>query len=112
MKYSSVARRFAIAGALFAACVGLAACSGRSSGATENNGSTLVFGRNQDAVRLDPAVVTDGMSLNVARITMDGLTGYALGSFDIEPALATSWTREPGWEDLEVQAAARREIPR
>ena len=95
MKYSSVARRFVIAAAVLAASLGLAACSGGSSGASESSGSTLIFGRNQDAVRLDPAVVTDGMSLNVARVTMDGLTGYALGSFDIEPALATSWTVSP-----------------
>ena len=54
-------------------------------------GQTLVFGRNKDAVRLDPAVVTDGMSLNVARVSMEGLTRYKLGSFDIEPSLASSW---------------------
>jgi peptide/nickel transport system substrate-binding protein len=74
--------------------LGLGACSSNA-GSNASNGSTLVFGRNQDAVSLDPAIVTDGMSLNVARITMEGLTGYKLGSFDVIPALATSWTVSP-----------------
>ena len=77
-----------------AGCCGLFGCSGSGSQG-QGQGSTLVFGRNQDAVSLDPAVVTDGMSLNVARVTMEGLTGYKLGTFDITPALATSWTVTP-----------------
>lgn len=86
----------------FAACAALAAslllagCGGGGSvGPSGGSTDTLVFGRNKDAVRLDPAVVTDGMSLNVARVTMDGLVQYKRGSFDIEPALATSWTLSP-----------------
>jgi peptide/nickel transport system substrate-binding protein len=76
----------------------MTACSGNNgtSGGTRNSASsTLVFGRNKDAVRLDPAIVTDGMSLNVSRVTMEGLTQYALGSFEIVPALATRWTVSP-----------------
>jgi peptide/nickel transport system substrate-binding protein len=85
---------------LAAACiaVGCATFTGCSQSGGQTNqsvGSTLVFGRNQDAVSLDPAVVTDGMSLNVARLTMEGLTGYKLGTFDITPALATSWAVSP-----------------
>jgi peptide/nickel transport system substrate-binding protein len=67
----------------------LAAAWGCSQGGASDQ--VLVFGRNKDAVKLDPAVVTDGMSLNVARITMEGLTRFKRGSFEIEPALATSW---------------------
>ena len=82
--------------ALALLCSGLAGCSGAgngSNGAGNSAGpSTLVFGRNKDAVSLDPAVVTDGNSLNVAKETFEGLTRYRLGSFDIEPGLATSWT--------------------
>jgi peptide/nickel transport system substrate-binding protein len=70
------------------ACGGVGTGSGKGTGAN----STLVFARNKDAVRLDPAIVTDGMSLNVAKVTMEGLTHYSLGTFDVEPALATSWT--------------------
>ena len=66
-------------------------CAGGASSPAGSTG-TLVFGRNRDAVRLDPAVVTDGMSLNVAKVTMEGLVRYKVGSFDIEPSLATSWT--------------------
>jgi peptide/nickel transport system substrate-binding protein len=85
------ARDGAVLAALAAAA--LLACAGC---AQQSNGSqTLVFGRNKDAVKLDPAVATDGMSLNVARATMEGLTQYAPGSFDIRPWLATSWTLSP-----------------
>ena len=91
------AARVALATALLA--LTLHGCGGQgagpSSGGTAAGPNTLVFGRNQDAVKLDPAIVTDGNSLNVARVTMEGLTQYALGSFDIEPALATSWSVSP-----------------
>ena len=76
---------------LVAAVTVLASACGGSSG----NGDMLVFGRNKDAVTLDPAIATDGMSLNVARVTMEGLTRYAHTSFGIEPSLATSWTLSP-----------------
>ncbi|MBV8170998.1 MAG: ABC transporter substrate-binding protein [Candidatus Eremiobacteraeota bacterium] len=83
--------RSRVACAIAAVCVlAFSACSSQPAG-----NSTLVFGRNKDAVRLDPAVVTDGMSLNVARLTMEGLTAYGSGSFAIRPALATSWTASP-----------------
>jgi peptide/nickel transport system substrate-binding protein len=82
-------------------CVAAAACalvllslSACGAGSSKSD-DALVFGRNKDAVKLDPAVVTDGMSLNVARVTMEGLTRYAKGSFAIEPSLATSWTLSP-----------------
>lgn len=68
----------------------VAGCAGPNA-----SGDALVFGRNKDAVRLDPAVVTDGMSLNVARVTMEGLVSYAKDSFAIEPSLATAWTLSP-----------------
>ena len=79
-----------------AASLSLSGCAGNGANAGSPGGpNTLVFGRNKDAVRLDPAIVTDGNSLNVSRVTMEGLTQYALGSFDIEPCLATSWTVSP-----------------
>src|SRR5471032_558936 len=52
----------------------------------------LVFGRNKDAVSLDPAIATDGLSFNIARATLQGLTHYHVGGFTPEPQLATSWT--------------------
>jgi peptide/nickel transport system substrate-binding protein len=90
----STAGRLAVLALVLLCGLGLPGCTG-SQGAGESRGSTLIFGRNQDAVSLDPAIVTDGMSLNVARLTMEGLTGYKLGSFDVVPALATSWSVSP-----------------
>ncbi len=69
----------------------LACACGSGSASTD----TLVFGRNKDAVKLDPAVVTDGMSLNVSIVVVEGLTRYKRGSFDVEPNLATAWTTSP-----------------
>ncbi len=89
---------FVLAVLVAAFSLSVTACGGgggSSAGPASNGPNTLVFGRNKDAVRLDPAIVTDGMSLNVARVTMDGLTTYALGSFDIAPSLATRWTLSP-----------------
>ena len=51
-----------------------------------------MFGRNKDAVKLDPALAPDGMSLSVVHVTMEGLTRYKPGTFVIEPSLATSWS--------------------
>src|SRR5215470_6855525 len=60
-----------------------------------SNASLLIFGRNKDAITLDPAVAFDGISLTTSRAMFEGLTRYKPGSFDVEPALATSWTVTP-----------------
>ena len=90
VRLQSSAWRSAAASLVAAVAVLVSACGGNS-----GNGDMLVFGRNKDAVTLDPAIATDGMSLNVARVTMEGLTSYAHTSFAIEPSLATSWTLSP-----------------
>ncbi len=64
----------------------LCACS-----AAPQSDRPLIFGRNKDAVTLDPAIATDGLSFNIARVTLQGLTHYKLGGFTPEPQLATSW---------------------
>lgn len=69
----------------------LASCSSGGNGAGSD---TLVYGRNKDAVNLDPAFAPDGMSLSVVHNVLEGLTRYKPGSFAIEPALATSWTHD------------------
>jgi len=68
----------------------LGACSSDSGNGAGS--ATIVFGRNKDAVNLDPAAAPDGMSLNTDHLIMEGLTRYKAGSFEIEPALATSWS--------------------
>ncbi len=83
--------------ALLVAAIVIPGCGTHENGAGGITASTLVFGRNKDAVSLDPAVVTDGNSLNVSKEVLEGLVRYQLGSFDIEPCLATSWsTRKNG----------------
>ncbi|KKM44223.1 hypothetical protein LCGC14_1561810 [marine sediment metagenome] len=62
-------------------------------------GGTLVFGSSGDAVRLDPADVTDGESIQRMDNIFEGLVEYESGSTEIQPSLATSWeTSEDGKE--------------
>lgn len=56
------------------------------------NGRVLVVARVKDAVTLDPAQATDGMSLNVTQEIIKGLVQFKQGTFDVEPAIAKSWT--------------------
>src|SRR4051794_35228397 len=55
------------------------------------NGGTLIFGRSGDSVKLDPASVTDGESLNVTDHIFDGLVTFKPGTTEVAPALATKW---------------------
>ncbi|MEN3186783.1 MAG: ABC transporter substrate-binding protein, partial [Atribacterota bacterium] len=54
-------------------------------------GGTLVFGSAGDAARLDPADVTDGISITRTDAMFEGLLRYQEGSTEIEPCLAESW---------------------
>jgi len=54
-------------------------------------GGTLVFGSSGDAVRLDPADVTDGESIQRMDNIFEGLVEYKAGNCEIQPCLATSW---------------------
>jgi peptide/nickel transport system substrate-binding protein len=51
----------------------------------------LIFGSSGDAVRLDPADVTDGESIQRMDNIFEGLVEYEPGSTEVQPALATSW---------------------
>jgi peptide/nickel transport system substrate-binding protein len=51
----------------------------------------LVIARVKDAVILDPAQATDGMSLNLTQEMMKGLVEFKLGTFDVVPSIAQSW---------------------
>jgi len=51
----------------------------------------LVFGSSGDAVRLDPADVTDGESIQRMDNIFEGLVEYEEGSTKIKPCLAESW---------------------
>ncbi|MDO9555795.1 MAG: ABC transporter substrate-binding protein [Atribacterota bacterium] len=61
---------------------------------------SLVFGSSGDAVRLDPADVTDGESIQRMDNIFEGLVEYEAGSVLIQPCLATSW--EPSADGTEI----------
>ncbi|MBV8083154.1 MAG: ABC transporter substrate-binding protein [Candidatus Eremiobacteraeota bacterium] len=78
--------RLAACAVLVLAC---AACAGERA---RSDRTTLIFGRNKDAITLDPALAFDGISLTTSRAIFEGLTRYKAGTFEVEPALATSWS--------------------
>jgi ABC-type transport system substrate-binding protein len=65
----------------------LAACSPPS-----HDADVLVFGRNKDALTMDPATSFDGLSLTVTHVLYEGLTRYRPGKFAVEPCLAKTWS--------------------
>jgi len=72
-------------------CLLITACSRAPSSAP----TTLVFARGADTQKLDPADVDDGESVKVLANICEGLVRFKLGSTEIEPCLATSWTISP-----------------
>lgn len=68
---------------------------------------TLVFAKG-DAVRLDPADVTDGESITVMDNIFEGLVKYKPGTTEVEPNLATSW--EPSSDGLEWTFYLRKDV--
>lgn len=68
---------------------------GGSGGTNGAGASTLVVARVKDAVTLDPAQATDGLSLNLTQEVLWGLVRFRPGTFDIAPALAQSWSASP-----------------
>ena len=80
-------------------------------GAAEKGG-TLVFAGAADPTYLDPAIVSDGESFRVAQQIYEGLVDLRPGRSDIRPMLAKSWDDVEGREDVDVPAAARRQVPR
>lgn len=53
---------------------------------------TLIFGRPGDSVGFDPARNDEGESLNILTNIFENLVGFKLGTTELEPRLATSWT--------------------
>jgi peptide/nickel transport system substrate-binding protein len=66
-------------------------CAGGSSSAA-TGGTTLVMARVKDAVVLDPAHATDGLSLNTTNEVLQNLVQFKAGSFDIVPDVAQKWS--------------------
>lgn len=55
----------------------------------------IVVGRSGDAVKLDPAVITDGESSFPVEHVFDTLVRYKPGTSEVEPALASAWRSNP-----------------
>lgn len=73
----------------------VASCAGNQN-AAGGAAAPLVIARVKDAVILDPAQATDGMSLNLTQEMMKGLVEFKLGTFDVQPAIAQSWKMTGG----------------
>jgi peptide/nickel transport system substrate-binding protein len=73
------------------------ACSGKPvpQRGSASEAPVLTVARVKDAVTLDPAQATDGMSLNVTEEIMRGLVAFRPGTFEVEPAIAQSWSVSP-----------------
>lgn len=78
----------------FAFAFALGGCGGGGGNAGDAP-APLVMARVKDAVGLDPAHQTDGISLNTASEVMENLVTFKPGSFDIGPALASTWSANP-----------------
>ena len=52
---------------------------------------TLVFAQSGDAVKLDPALIEDGLSARVTQQIFEGLVGFDGATTRIKPALAETW---------------------
>jgi peptide/nickel transport system substrate-binding protein len=81
----------ASASAILVAVV-LSGCGGVG---TKQEVQPLIVARVQDAVGLDPAHQTDGLSLNVSAEALQGLVAFKPGTFEAQPALARSWSVTP-----------------
>ncbi|MCF7935962.1 MAG: ABC transporter substrate-binding protein [Synergistales bacterium] len=73
---------FVLLAALILACFAMPAMASEK---------VFVFGRGGDAVRLDPADITDGESYKVCMLVFETLVQFKDGSTMVEPALAKSW---------------------
>ena len=79
--------------ALALAAAALSACGAGGGGSSGGeNGPTLVMARVKDAVVLDPAHATDGLSLNTTNEVMQNLVAFKPGSFDVVGDVARTWS--------------------
>ncbi len=75
----------------FSGCGGGATSSSTSSANGGGNAAQLIVARVKDAVGLDPATQTDGLSLTISQEVFQNLVRFKPGGFDIRPDAATSW---------------------
>ena len=73
----------------------LSACGGGSNSTEGAGKNTLVVARVKDAITLDPAQASDGLSLNITQEVLWGLVRFKPGGFDIAPGIANKWSASP-----------------
>ncbi|GAC1326957.1 MAG: ABC transporter substrate-binding protein [Chloroflexota bacterium] len=66
-----------------------------SVGAQSSSAQTFVFGQSGDAVKLDPALIEDGLSGRVTNQIFETLVTFDGATTRIRPALAQSWDTSP-----------------
>ncbi|MGA7937816.1 MAG: ABC transporter substrate-binding protein [Kovacikia sp.] len=102
MRHRMLQRRGFLVG-LCAGAIALSNCAAPQSGNLPSPSATnpissplpagaLVYGASGQPVNLEPGNITDGNSIIVQNQIYDRLMAVKLGSTDLEPALATSWT--------------------
>jgi len=64
---------------------------GEAETAAEEGGGTLVFGKRQPAIALDPGAVDEGGSSGVTTQIFESLLSYEPGTTNLAPALAEDW---------------------
>ena len=77
---------------LAAAAVALLAFGGCAGAESRTVGPQLIVARVKDAVGLDPATQTDGLSLTVSQEMFQNLVRFEPGTFDVRPDAARAWT--------------------
>ena len=85
----------ALAGSIFEAAAAPASRTGTLRASFQDGGKTLIVAIPQPTVQLDPALAGNngyGDIIVVHDNVTEGLTRFVLGSAEIEPALAESWT--------------------
>ena len=65
------------------------------SAADLKNGGTMTVAYNNEMSSLDPAIGYDGASWNLIKAVFDGLMAYKVGTTDLTPGLAESYTVSP-----------------
>ena len=78
-------------GTLLALALSVAACGGGND-PNAGGGTTLVMARVKDAVVLDPAHATDGLSLNTTNEVMQNIVTFKPGSFEVVGDAAETWS--------------------
>lgn len=89
-------RRLPVLALVGIVALSLAACAqsqrGPEGSGADPTGETLTFGAAAEPDLFDPFYAVDGETFRVSRQIFDGLVGFAPGTSQVEPELATDWS--------------------